>query len=48
MVFLYEYITRDPDLGFYKLHDVEDKAFRDPAKWIKHPDVDLDHDVADF
>ena len=48
LVFLYEYITRDPNLSFYQLNEVDDKAFKDPARWTKHPDVELDHEVADF
>jgi hypothetical protein len=48
LVFLYEYITRDPSLGFYELNNVDDKALEDPAKWTKHPDVEVDHEVADF
>jgi hypothetical protein len=48
LVFLYEYITRDPVLKGYVLHDADEKDFEDPAKWIKHPDVELDGDVAEF
>jgi hypothetical protein len=48
LVFLYEYITRDPVLESYALHLCNEKDFWDPAKWIKHPDVDLDNDVAEF
>jgi hypothetical protein len=51
LVFLYEYITRDPALAGdepYQLHLLDEKDFRDPAKWIKHPDVELDDDVAEF
>lgn len=48
-LFLYAYITRNrlnTDSGNYL--DVDEKDILDPAKWIKHPDVQLDHDVADF
>ena len=48
LVFLYEYITRDPALKPYALHLCNEKDFWEPAKWIKHPDVDLDNDVAEF
>ncbi|KAG7285726.1 hypothetical protein NEMBOFW57_008020 [Staphylotrichum longicolle] len=48
LIFLYEYITRDPALKLYWLHMLDEKDFRDPAKWIKHPDVELDDDVAEF
>ncbi len=49
MAFLYEYITRDPKLGSgYVLDLVDEKGLHDPAKWIKHRDVELDHEVADF
>ncbi|AEO66351.1 uncharacterized protein THITE_152152 [Thermothielavioides terrestris NRRL 8126] len=49
MLFLYQLITRDPALGVhYILHLLEEEAFKDPAKWIKHPDVELDAPVADF
>jgi hypothetical protein len=48
LVFLYEYITRDPALETYILHRLNEKDFTDPAKWIKHPDVELDHDTAEF
>ena len=48
LVFLYEYITRDPALSRYMLHMFYEKDYLDPAKWIKHPDVRLDSPVADF
>jgi hypothetical protein len=49
LVFLYEYITRDPALDeHYVLHMLNEKDFIDPAKWIKHPDVELDEEVAEF
>ena len=48
LVFLYEYITRDPALTQYWLHLVDEKDVRDPAKWVKHPDAELDDDVAEF
>lgn len=48
LVFLYEYITRDPALTRYWLHLVDEKDVRDPAKWVKHPDAELDDDVAEF
>jgi hypothetical protein len=48
LIFLYEYITRDPALKPYALHFCNEKDFWEPAKWIKHPDVDLDNDVAEF
>lgn len=49
LLFLYEYITRDPALDEqYMLHLVDEKDFMDPAKWIKHPDVQLDQEVAEF
>jgi hypothetical protein len=48
LVFLYEYVTRDPSLARYWLHLVEEDDYKDPAKWIKHPDVELDNDVAEF
>ena len=48
LVFLYEHITRDPVLNEYVLHNVDEKDFEDPAKWIKHPDVQLDGDVDEF
>lgn len=48
LAFVYEFITRDPTLARYDLDLVDEKGLRDPAKWIKHPDVELDHDVEDF
>ena len=48
LVFVYEFITRDPILASYNLHMVDEKDFEDLAKWTKHPDVELDHDVEDF
>lgn len=48
LVFLYEYVTRDPTLAQYWPHLVEEATLKNPAKWIKHPDAELDHDVADF
>ncbi|KAK3311370.1 uncharacterized protein B0T15DRAFT_72646 [Chaetomium strumarium] len=48
LVFLYAYITRDPALQFYILHEVDEKECFNPAKWCKHPDVELDDDVAEF
>jgi len=49
LLFLYELITRDAALGSqYQLHLVDEENFIDPAKWIKHPDVELDAPVADF
>jgi hypothetical protein len=56
LVCLYDYITRDPTLKdtgeppfyAYMLQQLDEKDFLDPAKWIKHPDVKLDHDVAEF
>jgi hypothetical protein len=48
LVFLYQYITRDPELGFYELHNVDEEPLKEPAKWVKHPDIELDHSVADF
>ena len=48
LIFLYEYITRDPSLALDVLHLLDEKDFKDPAKWIKHPDVELDDDVAEF
>ncbi len=48
LLFLYEFITRDPTIKDYILHEVDDKDFTDLAKWTKHPDVELDHDVEDF
>ncbi|KAK3302626.1 uncharacterized protein B0T15DRAFT_577693 [Chaetomium strumarium] len=49
LVFLYEYITRDPALaaGFYDLSEVDERPLIDPAKWVKHPSVELD-EVAEF
>ncbi len=47
-MFVYEFITRDPILASYNLHMVDEKDFEDLAKWTKHPDVELDHDVEDF
>ncbi|KAK4038569.1 hypothetical protein C8A01DRAFT_47835 [Parachaetomium inaequale] len=48
LVSLYEFITRDPALQEYALNMVDDKNFMDPAKWVKHPDVELDDEVAEF
>ena len=48
LAFVYEFITRDPTLAMYDLGLVDEKGLEDPAKWIKHPDVELDHDVEDF
>jgi hypothetical protein len=49
LVILYQYITRGPSLSAqYILQDLDENHFKDPAKWIKHPDVDLDDDVAEF
>ncbi|KAK4233699.1 hypothetical protein C8A03DRAFT_19266, partial [Achaetomium macrosporum] len=49
LVFLYEYVTRDPTLkGHYPLSQVDEKDFTDPAKWVRQPDVALDDDVAEF
>lgn len=49
MFFAYEYITRDPALerGFANKR-VYEKDIEEPAKWIKHPGVQLDRTVADF
>jgi hypothetical protein len=49
LVFLYQYITRDPALEeHYMLDEVNEKDFMDPAKWTKHPNVELDDEVAEF
>ncbi|KAG7293955.1 hypothetical protein NEMBOFW57_004016 [Staphylotrichum longicolle] len=49
LLFLYTLITQDPALGLeYQVHLVNEEDFFDPAKWIKHPDVELDAPVADF
>ncbi|KAK4121449.1 hypothetical protein N657DRAFT_673734 [Parathielavia appendiculata] len=50
LVFLYEYITQDPTLagGLYTLNEVNETKSMDPAKWAKHPSVELDKKVADF
>ena len=49
LLFLYEYITHDPALDeHYRLDMVNEKDFMDPAKWTKHPDVELDDEVAEF
>jgi serine/threonine protein kinase len=49
MVFLYKLITQDPALEeAYALDTVDEKDIANPAKWTKHPDVELDNDVADF
>jgi hypothetical protein len=49
LLFLYQYITRDPNLEeHYALHLLNEKDFIDPAKWVKHPDIELDDDVAEF
>jgi hypothetical protein len=49
LLFLYQYIARDPNLEeHYALHLLNEKDFIDPAKWVKHPDVELDDDVAEF
>ncbi|KAK4108988.1 hypothetical protein N656DRAFT_801410 [Canariomyces notabilis] len=32
----------------YMLQDLNENHFKDPAKWIKRPDVDLNDDVAEF
>jgi serine/threonine protein kinase len=48
LIFLYEYITRDPALTKYFLHLLDEKDFMDPAKWTKHPDVELDDEVYKF
>ncbi len=44
---MYEFITRDPALS-KALEDVNEKDCRNPAKWIKHRDVELDYDVEEF
>ncbi|KAK4150439.1 hypothetical protein C8A00DRAFT_36975 [Chaetomidium leptoderma] len=48
LVFLYEFITRDPILERYALDLLDEKDYKDPGKWVKHPDVELDDDVAEF
>jgi hypothetical protein len=53
VLFLYQMITRDPALGDpaeggYDPQTLDEKDFISPAKWAKHPDVELDSDVADF
>lgn len=56
LVFLYDFITRDPTLKetgeppfwVYMIDQLDEKDFLDPAKWIKHPHVKLDHEVAEF
>lgn len=48
LIFLYESIPRGPALDRYVLHLVDEKDFLDPAKWIKHPEVELDDDVGKF
>lgn len=50
MLFLYEYITRDPALkaGCYDMSQVDETPLMDRAKWVKHPSVSLDAEVADF
>ncbi|KAK4197117.1 hypothetical protein QBC40DRAFT_286200 [Triangularia verruculosa] len=47
--FMYEYITRDPALGQdYALGEVDESSVMDSAKWVKHPSVELDAEVAEF
>ncbi|KAG7285179.1 hypothetical protein NEMBOFW57_009800 [Staphylotrichum longicolle] len=56
LVCVYDIITRDPSLKdtgqppfyAYMLQQLNEKDFLEPAKWIKHPDVQLDHGVAEF
>ncbi|KAK0726557.1 hypothetical protein B0T21DRAFT_274169, partial [Apiosordaria backusii] len=49
VVFLYEYITRDPAIGpRYILNQVDESNLMDSAKWVKHPSVELDAEVAEF
>lgn len=53
LLFVYSFITRDPSaakqcFGGHPRDRVEDKYFLEPEKWVRHPDVELDHDVAEF
>lgn len=49
LMFMYEFITRDPALELhYMMHEHDENDFKDPAKWAKHQDVELDNDVAEF
>jgi hypothetical protein len=48
-MFMYEFISRDPALELhYMMHEHDEKEFKDPAKWVKDRDVELDADVAEF
>ncbi|KAK3350344.1 hypothetical protein B0T25DRAFT_550328 [Lasiosphaeria hispida] len=48
MFFLYRFITRDPQYRIYYLDEADEGDIMDRAKWVKHADVELDHDVETF
>ncbi|KAK3382607.1 hypothetical protein B0T24DRAFT_564866 [Lasiosphaeria ovina] len=48
MFFLYRLITHDPQYSQYFLRGVDESNIVDRDKWVKHADVELDHDVDTF
>jgi hypothetical protein len=48
MVFLYRLITQDPADELFRVSLVDERDIRDPARWVKHPSVELDAGVEDF
>lgn len=48
MYFLYCIITRDPKYKFMPLNQLRERELEDPARWVQHPDVELDSDLSTF
>lgn len=48
MVFIYSLITRDRAFRDRRPDSTDEKTIKNPAKWVQHPDVELDDDVAEF
>lgn len=48
MFLVYFLITRDPKYSAYWLQTVDEKEIEHRDKWVKHAEVELDHDVSVF
>ena len=48
MFALHDIITRTYIDPTYYLHEVDEKDIESPEKWVKHPDVQLDHPVSEY
>ncbi|KAL2018446.1 hypothetical protein VTK56DRAFT_865 [Thermocarpiscus australiensis] len=47
-VFVYKLITQDPSRKEDSFGRIDEKDIENPAKWVRHPGVQLDNSVAEF